>query len=274
MKMPNLPRSKKPQQQPLPQQPMQQGSPMPSSQMPGQPPIFQQAPQAPRSSASAMEARVQRLSRAATASIVAAALGVTFGIYSLVSTNAQIAQTKEGMTNVVVATQQIDAGTAITEDKLEVKEVPQAYVSSGAVSKAEDFVGQVALTRIDQGTQLTSSVIAAAKDSSSLAAALTPGYKAVTISVDEVQGYSGLLKVGDTVDVLSNESSLNGGTGTLSRITGSAMVIALGSSLADSDGSYSTVTVEVTPNEADAIRTAQANGSVSLELHPTAPSQE
>lgn len=273
MKMPNLPRSKKPQQQPQPQQPIQQqGSPVPNAQIPGQqPPIFQQAP---RSSASAMEVRVQKLSRAATASIVAAALGVTFGIYSLVSSNAQIAQTKEGMTNVVVATQQIDAGTAITEDKLEVKEVPQAYVSSGAVSKAEDFVGQVALTRIDQGTQLTSSVIAAAKDSSSLAAALTPGYKAVTISVDEVQGYSGLLKVGDTVDVLSNESSLNGGAGTLSRITSSAMVIALGSSLADSDGSYSTVTVEVTPNEADAIRTAQANGSVSLELHPTAPSQE
>lgn len=223
---------------------------------------------------SAMEERVKKLSRAAVASVAAAALGVTFGVYSLVSTNAQIAQTKEGLVNVVVATQQIDAGSSITEDKLEIKEVPQAYVSSGAVSKAEDFVGQVALTRIDQGTQLTSSVIAAAKDASSLAAAITPGYKAVTVSVDEVQGYSGLIKVGDTVDVLSNESSLNGGNGALTRITGNASVIALGSSLAGSDSSYSTVTLEVTPNEADAIRAAQANGSVSLELHPIAPTQE
>ena len=259
MKMPNLKGSQKDQQpQQQPQQPQQ--------------PIFQQAPMPPRSNATAMEQRVQRLSRAAVASIAAAALGVTFGIYSLVSANSQIAQTKEGMVNVVVATQQIDAGTAITADELEVKEVPQAYVSSGAVSKAEDFVGQVALTRIDSGTQLTSSVIAAAKDASSLGAALTPGYKAVTIAVDEVQGFSGLLKVGDTVDVLSADSSMSGGA--MTRITGNAMVIALDSSLSDSDGSYSSVTVEVTPNEADAIRAAQANGNVSLILHPITQSGE
>ena len=264
MKMPNLKGPRKDQQP-------QQGAQQPTAQMPQQP-IFQQAPMPPRSNATAMEQRVQKLSRAAVASIAAAALGVTFGIYSLVSDNSQIAQTKEGMTNVVVATQQIDAGSAITADELEVKEVPQAYVSSGAVSKAEDFVGQVALTRIDSGTQLTSSVIAAAKDASSLGAALTPGYKAVTIAVDEVQGFSGLLKVGDTVDVLSADSSMNGGA--MTRITGNAMVIALGSSLSDSDGSYSAVTVEVTPNEADAIRAAQANGNVSLVLHPTTQSGE
>lgn len=241
------------------QLPAQQGAPLPTKET---------------KTGSAMEERVKKLSRTATAAVAAAALGVTFGIYSLASANAEIAKTKEGMVNVVVAAQQIDAGSTITDDKVKIVEVPEAYVSSGAVSETDGFVGQVALTRIDSGTQVTPSVVAGSNGSGSLSSALHQNYKAVTIAVDEVQGFAGLLKVGDTVDVLSNENSLNGGSGSLTRITSNAVVIALGSSLADSDSSYSTVTLEVMPNEADAIRNAQANGNVSLELHPTTPSQE
>lgn len=239
---------------------------------PGQHPIFSQRPEGnggQATSAGAMEGRIKRLSRAATAAVAVAVLAVVFGIYALASSSAQIAQAKEGMVNVVVAAEQIDAGASITADKLKVVEVPQAYVSAGATSSSSDYVGGTAITRIDAGSQLSSSLIAASRDASSLANALNPGYKAVTISVDDVQGLAGLLKVGDTVDVLESVSDAIGGSG-LERITSTAVVVALGSSLSGSESSYASVTVEVTPAEADSIRSAQANGSVTLELQPTA----
>ena len=233
----------------------------------------------------ATEERVKRLTRAAVASVAAAALGVTFGVYALTSANAQIAQTKENLVNVVVAANEIPAGATITAASLKTIEVPSAYVSSGAVSDAEGFVGQTAITRIDSGTQLTNSSVAGGRNTGSLANSLAAGYKAVTISVDSVQGFSGMLRAGDTVDVLTTSSTL-GGSG-LERITGSALVIALdgnlfteatggttalgtSSSSSSSSSSYSTLTREVTPNEADAIRAAQAAGGISLELHSTA----
>lgn len=233
----------------------------------------------------ATEERIKRLSHAAVASVAAAALGVTFGVYSLTSANAQIAQTKENLVNVVVASAEIPAGATITADALKTIEVPAAYVSSGAVSDAESFVGQTAITRIDSGTQLTNSSVAGGRNTGSLANSLAAGYKAVTISVDSVQGFSGMLRAGDTVDVLTTSSTL-GGSG-LERITGSALVIALDGNLfteatggttalgtsstsSSSSSSYSTITLEVTPNEADAIRAAQAAGGISLELHSTA----
>lgn len=235
----------------------------------------------------ATEERVKRLTRAAVASVAAAALGVTFGVYSLTSANAQIAQTKENLVNVVVAANEIPSGSTITAESLKTIEVPSAYVSSGAVSNAEDFVGQTAITRIDANTQITNSSVAGGRNTGSLANSLAAGYKAVTISVDSVQGFSGMLRAGDTVDVLTTSSSM-GGSG-LERITGSALVIALDgnlftqstggttamgstSSSSNTSSSYSTITLEVTPNEADAIRAAQAAGGISLELHSTAKS--
>lgn len=251
-----------PLQQPMAAQGEKEEAPKPS----------RHARKTPTGDATAMETRVKKLTRATTVALATAALGVTFGIYSAVTSNATVALTKDGMTNVVVAAQQIEPGHAITDADLKTIEVPQAYVSSGASSDVATFTGQVAMTRIDSGSQMTTSVLAAQKDGSSLAGNLAQGTKAVTISVDETQGFSGLLKVGDTVDVLSTSKSVNGGSS--KRITANAKVIALGSGLADTDNSYTAVTVQVTPKEAATIRAAQAGSDVSLVLHPTTPTKE
>lgn len=210
-----------------------------------------------------MESRVRKLSRAATVASGVAALGLAFGLYTGATSSAELAKMHDGMTNVVVAAQTVEAGDTITSDMLAVKEVPKEYVSSGALSKTEAFVGQVAGTRIDSGSQVTDSMLSASRNTASLANATKAGKKAVTISVDDSQGFSGLLKVGDEVDVLGKKS----GEKSMYRITSKATVIALGSSLDGSASSYPTVTVEVSSKEADSIRSA---ASISLELHSKA----
>lgn len=215
--------------------------------------------------------RVKRLQRTAVASVAAAALGLTFGAYTSITSGAEVAKTKSQLVNVVVASQQIEAGSVIGADSLTIAEVPQAYVSAGATSDAESLIGKVANTRIDANTQVTSALATGDGNPASLSAAVDSGFKAVTIAVDEPAGMSGLIKVGDTVDVLGTSSQLNNGA--LTRITSSAKVIALGSSLGDSDGSYASITLQVAPDEADTIRTAQATGSVTFELHAKSDTQ-
>lgn len=218
-----------------------------------------------------IESRVRRLQRTAVASVAAAALGLTFGAYTSITSGAEVAKTKSQLVNVVVASQQIEAGSVIQAESLSVAEVPSAYVSAGATSDAQSLVGKVANTRIDANTQVTAALATGDGNPASLSSAIDTGFKAVTVAVDEPAGMSGLVKVGDVVDVLGTSSQLN--SGALTRITSNAKVIALGSSLGDSDGSYASITIQVTPDEADTIRTAQATGSVTFELHAKSDTQ-
>lgn len=215
-----------------------------------------------------LESRVKKLSKTSKIAAGVAAAGLAFGLYTGVSSSAELSKMHDGMTNVVVAAQTINAGETISEDSVEVKEVPAEYVSSGALSDSSAFVGEVATTRIDEGTQLSDSLISASRNTASLSNATTKGKKSVTISVDDAQGFAGLLKIGDHIDVLGKNNK------TLTRITSDATVIALGSSLSDTSESYTSVTVEVTAKEADSIRAAQANNGVSLELHSKADSNK
>lgn len=218
-----------------------------------------------------IESRVRRLQRTAVASVAAAALGLSFGAYTSITSGAEVAKTKSQLVNVVVASQQIEAGSVIQAESLSVAEVPSAYVSAGATSDAQSLVGKVANTRIDANTQVTAALATGDGNPASLSSAIDTGFKAVTVAVDEPAGMSGLVKVGDVVDVLGTSSQLN--SGALTRITSNAKVIALGSSLGDSDGSYASITIQVTPDEADTIRTAQATGSVTFELHAKSDTQ-
>ena len=218
-----------------------------------------------------IESRVRRLQRTAVASVAAAALGLTFGAYTSITSGAEVAKTKSQLVNVVVASQLIEAGSVIQAESLSVAEVPSAYVSAGATSDAQSLVGKVANTRIDANTQVTAALATGDGNPASLSSAIDTGFKAVTVAVDEPAGMSGLVKVGDVVDVLGTSSQLN--SGALTRITSNAKVIALGSSLGDSDGSYASITIQVTPDEADTIRTAQATGSVTFELHAKSDTQ-
>lgn len=216
---------------------------------------------------SSLEGRVRRMSKVTTVACGVAALGLAFGIYANATTSAELARVHDGMTDVVVAKSEVAAGTAITADQLEVREVPREFVSSGALSEADAFVGKVATTRIDAGSQVTDAMTAASRNPASLAAATSKGKMAVTVSVDEAQGLSTLLRVGDVVDVLGTRSQ---NAKTLSRVATKATVIALGASMDGSGDSYSSVTLEVTPKQADSVRVAQSHGETWLELHAKA----
>lgn len=217
---------------------------------------------------SEVEARVSKLTKVSIIAAVVAVLAIVVALYSTISANMELSVTRADMTNAVVATQTIAPGSQISAEDLTIQQVPSAYLVDNARSDVNDFVGGYAVAQIEAGSQLTTSLVAGAGNTASLSGAILPGTAAVTISVDEASGLANLLKVGDHVNVVQTDGSLNGSGSTV--ISANAEIVALGSSLESTADSYSSVTVMVPEGEAQAVRAAQASGNVTLILNPAA----
>lgn len=103
----------------------------------------------------------------------------------------------------VVATQDIAAGTKITDKMVEVKQVPQDAVIANPLGDTKTAVGQVARFPIAQGQQLSSTAIGQSLKSTALSYEIPPGKRAVTIPVGQDLSPAPLMVPGDFVDVLA-----------------------------------------------------------------------
>ena len=103
----------------------------------------------------------------------------------------------------VVATQDIAAGTKITDKMVQLKQVPQDAVIANPLSDAKTAVGQVARFPIAQGQQLSSTAIGQSVKSTALSYEIPPGKRAVTIPVGQDLSPAPLMVPGDFVDVLA-----------------------------------------------------------------------
>jgi pilus assembly protein CpaB len=102
----------------------------------------------------------------------------------------------------VVAKQNIAARTEIKSDMVEVREVSEELLVTGAFSDTELVVGNVTLGAIPAGEQIISSRIGLAPTSDSLSAVVPNGKRAVSVEVREATAVGGLLRNGDRVDVI------------------------------------------------------------------------
>jgi len=104
--------------------------------------------------------------------------------------------------SVVVATRSIEAGTTITEDMLEVRELPASAVIDGAAGGLEGVVGETARYPIAQGEQLNAVRLVAPIEVQALSFQIPDGMRGVTIPVNVNDSPAALLAPGDFVDVL------------------------------------------------------------------------
>ncbi len=175
---------------------------------------------------------------------------------------------------VVVAAVDIPARTPITPNMLRQTTLPASVVERDAIASAPDASGQLSLITIPAGSQITSSKVGRPSDVG-LPVRLAPGKRAVSIQIDRVKGISGLLQPGDRVDVLAipprtgNSSQLPQTAAILRGIR----VLAVGSAMETTSATPSpdyqnstTVTLEVTPKQADLLASADANTTLRLAL--------
>lgn len=106
------------------------------------------------------------------------------------------------VTPAVIASQQINAGTRITADMVQVSDVPEDLLVSGALDSTDLVVGESARVTIAKGEQITSSDLGVPVPDKGISGVIPVGMRGVAIEVDEVTAVGGLLLPGDRIDIV------------------------------------------------------------------------
>lgn len=176
----------------------------------------------------------------------------------------------EQLGSVVVFTQDIPARTPITPEMIEVQQVPAEYIHPMALLSVEDAVDMITLVSINAGEQLLNTKIAD-PNTNYLSYRLKEGHVAFPVAVSELTSAGGMIRVGDVVHVLGNFTEDVAGEDMTDFFLYDINVIAIGQDMAinaKSEGAdaMSTMTLEVTPEQAQQLTWAQNHGSIAFIL--------
>ena len=206
---------------------------------------------------------------------------------------------------VLVATKALPVGTIIGPDAMRFQPWPKELVDGAYYVRGQANVdpvkmqGMVVRSNITAGQPVTQGALVSPQDRGFLAAALTPGMRAVTVSVSGASAVAGFVFPGDRVDlVLTSDVQVNASAQTNASapiqvqlkddrplqasetVMRNVRVLATDQRFDNQptpDGkqtvsSFSLVTLEATPKMAEKIAVAQKLGSLSLSLRPLADS--
>ncbi len=108
-----------------------------------------------------------------------------------------------GAQTVLVATQNIEVGTEITDGMFTSKTIPAAGLVTGFVVNKEDIVGKVATTPIFEGEQFLTGKVTTFENQTTLSFKIPAGMRALSVMVPhEAWIAAGLPQPGDRVDIL------------------------------------------------------------------------
>lgn len=172
---------------------------------------------------------------------------------------------------VVVAARALAAGHVLDEADLASRRVPARFAPSAAqdIETASALVGRKLSDPLAAGDPVLSSVL---EDESrgELSSALTPGMRAITLPVDPTMSFAGLLLPGDVIDLMHvDEVSAGSGKPKVRSLLEGVRVIATGHRMrSDSDTKepFDTVTVDVSPRDAQRLVLAQQSGTLAAFL--------
>lgn len=195
-----------------------------------------------------------------------------------------------GVEEVLVAARDIRPGEILTEAEMRWEQWPKAVIDQRFTVKANageeplaTFLNTMARRSIMLGEPLTPPMVIKQGDAGVTSAVLSPGMRSVTIEVSARTGAAGLILPGDHVDIMliTNARDIAGvgenvARDTLSQYAAEAIlrdvkVIAVNQQLAKEPGTGpgingSTVTLEVTSEQAQKILVAQQLGTMVLTL--------
>jgi pilus assembly protein CpaB len=143
--------------------------------------------------------------------IIAVILGLvaTFLINSYVQQQTETAKKRlisqqQNITTVIVARQDIAAGTPLTENMLKEVNVYKDSIQPRAAASMDRVVNMITLVPVSKGEQILLNKISMGGqgESISLSSKVPVGKRAITIAVDNIASVGGMIKPGDHVDVV------------------------------------------------------------------------
>jgi pilus assembly protein CpaB len=172
---------------------------------------------------------------------------------------------------VVVAEMDISAGTALTERMVRVAQWPEEIIPSSALRDPKHVVGRVVQVSLSKGEPIMVLKLAPEGTSAGLGGLLGPDKLAVTVRTDDVTGVAGFINPGDRVDVLVEMPAIGTQGEHFSKIIlQNIKVLSKGQSTEQTTEKkpevVTTVTLELSPDQAEVINLASGQGKIRLAL--------
>jgi pilus assembly protein CpaB len=178
-------------------------------------------------------------------------------------------ENKVEMSEVVVALTSIPAHAKVTEEMLEIKEIPSESVHVDTYSTIADVVGGTTTTELIAGEQVLTERIVATDEEAELAYRIPENMRAITVATSEVDGVGGYVMTGDKLDILITYMPSEGKQIVYTQLQ-SIEVLERGpnAGTADSSGSGvpTSLTLLVTPAQAEVIAYGNLNGTFYFTL--------
>ncbi len=217
--------------------------------------------------------------------VLALALSLGLGVAFLVSQafGSRPSAPEPGPVNtvqVLVAKKNLAKGDALTKESVAVREVPKAFVQSQGLAPAafEQIEGRKLAYPLKPGDLVLKGLLQHVQEDS-FSAKVEPGRRAITIPVDEINSISGLLEPGDRVDLVAHGRALAADGSAPSVLLQSVRVMATGQKLVDDPKTgesrrFSTVTLDLTVDEATRLIQAREGGKLTALLRNRADTQK
>ena len=217
-------------------------------------------------------------------------LAVVFGLLALVLTRSYLASrekalvdaaqdlSKKAMTLVVVPTKDMPPGTVLDASQLATREVPSEFINADAIRPDDiaGYFGQKLAWPVTHGAPLLKSQID--PSGRAFSSVLKDGTRALTIQVDEVNSTSGMTVPGNHIDLLLVRQV--GEADEVRPLFQNLLVLATGQVVQGSETpmegpagqerkAYSTLTLELTPEQSARMVLAQKLGTLRAVLRGT-----
>lgn len=218
---------------------------------------------------------------------VGAGVFAMFLVYSfLQEQKSEIIKPYGGLMNVVVAARDIPEMQTVDDTMIEVQQKPQSFVEPEAVRNPEDIVGHVAVAPMRKGEQILQTKLLQPGPETGISLQVQPAKRAITLPINEYSGVAKLIRPGDRVDIIA---AIDIGKGPnmkreVSTIMFDVPVLATGINVVNNiprtldvdpvnnkmnivpltgDTKYGSVTIEVTPKEAQDLVFLMTTGGAS-----------
>lgn len=175
-------------------------------------------------------------------------------------------------TAVVVASADLQLGTALAKDDLQVIQFPQGAVPEGSFTQPSDIIGRGLIVPLVKNEPVLAAKLASKEAGAGLPPVIPEGMRAVSVRVNEVVGVAGYVLPGNRVDVLATASPTEARSDTTSKVVlANVQVLTAGTRMEQGQDDnkptqVTVVTLLVDPEQAERLALASTEGKIQLAL--------
>jgi pilus assembly protein CpaB len=208
--------------------------------------------------------------------LLALAGAVFFGLLAIMAAKNYLSarvskEIEQTETNVVISKTEILRGTKIGPEHIVVERYPKRLLPEGAMVRRDEVIGRVAFTDVPAKTLILDKQLAGLGAQPGLSGITAPGMRSVSVRVDEASSVAGFVTPETYVDVIAIMQPQLDGAKPVSKVILQKVKVLAGGQKTDtkSDGKaalVNTVTLEVTPAQAEKLKLAEAEGRLQLSI--------